>query len=127
MIPAFRRSQPDLQVTDDFTKILGKHSFKGGVDSECPLQHLAAGSLPRPIDWDGTFTEHPNLSTTTGVSRNFSSPHRQRRLRLAEIQPQWVQLFRRGRQRVDLQHRQTYDERKYNALYLQDDWKVNPS
>ena len=71
-----------LQVTDDFTKILGKHSFKGGVE----IQHVSSTPCSRQssrgqFDWDGTFTDIPNLSTTTGGIAQLVFPPRRHRLR----------------------------------------------
>ena len=51
-----------IQVTDDFTKIYGKHTFKMGFE----YQHVKFSTLQPPwsrgqFDFDGTYTDVPNV------------------------------------------------------------------
>ena len=56
-----------IQVTDDFTRIYGKHSFKMGIE----YQHVKFSTLQPAwsrgsFDYNGTFTDIPNQGSTTG-------------------------------------------------------------
>ena len=56
-----------LQVTDDFTRIYGKHSFKMGIE----YQHVKFSTLQPAwsrgsFDYNGTFTDIPNQGSTNG-------------------------------------------------------------
>jgi len=116
-----------IQVTDDFTKILGKHSFKGGVEIQnVHFNTLQPAASRGQFDWDGTFTDIPNLSTTTGGIAQLVIP--------AQAAPATIDgnpnpngfSYSGGSDNVWISNiGKTYDERQYSALYLQDDWKVN--
>src|SRR5208337_1337508 len=66
-----------IQVTDDFTKILGKHSFKTGVE----YQHVKFSTLQPAFsrgnfDYNGSFTDIPNnnVSNETGPAQFLLNP-----------------------------------------------------
>jgi hypothetical protein len=111
-----------LQITDDFTKILGKHSFKSGVE----YQHVKFSTLQPAFsrgnfDYNGTFTDIPgnNVSNETGPAQFLLNP-------IASTVAGGVD-FVGGTDSMNASNiSKTYDEKNYAAIYLQDDWKVNP-
>ena len=61
-----------FQLTDDFTKIIGKHTFKMGFE----WQHVKFSTLQPPwsrgeFDYNGDYTDVPNSNLATPVA--FSS------------------------------------------------------
>jgi hypothetical protein len=111
-----------LQLTDDFTKILGKHSFKAGFET----QFLKFSVLQPPysrgsFDFSGTYTDVPSGSggTTTGRAQFLLTPE-------AATVANGVS-YSGGSDQVQASNAsKTYDSRKYFAGYLQDDWKASP-
>ena len=64
-----------LQVTDDFTKIYGKHSFKMGIEYQnVKFSTLQPAWSHGQFDYDGSFTDIPNLGQTTGGIAQFVLP-----------------------------------------------------
>lgn len=65
-----------IQVTDDFTKIYGKHTFKMGFEQ----QHVKFSTLQPPwsrgqFNFDGTYTDIPNVGGgNTGRAQFLLSP-----------------------------------------------------
>ena len=117
-----------LQVTDDFTKILGKHSFKAGFEYQhVNFSTLQPASSHGQYDWNGTFTDIPNLSTTTGGMAQLlvgasaapatiaGNPNPNGFSYSGGVDSVWISNIGK-----------TYDEKMYSAVYLQDDWKVSP-
>jgi hypothetical protein len=109
-----------LQLTDDFTKIWGKHSFKMGIEN----QHIKFDTLQPAFsrgnfDYNGTFVDVPtktngNLGraqflltpTTSSVAGGVNYSGGSDSINASNIS-------------------ETYDYKVYTALYLQDDWKVS--
>ena len=61
-----------IQVNDDFTKIYGKHTFKMGFE----YQHVKFSTLQPPwsrgqFNFDGTYTDVPNVGGATRAEHNF--------------------------------------------------------
>ncbi len=109
------------QITDDFSKIYGSHSFKMGME----YQHIKFGTLQPAwsrglFDYSGTFTDIPNNNnSTTGFAQMLLQPE------VASV-PGGVN-YSGGTDEVRSSNiSKTYDARNYFALYFQDDWKVNP-
>jgi hypothetical protein len=115
-----------LQITDDFTKIYGKHSFKTGVE----YQHVKFSTL-QPAYSRGTFSYNSNSSSVsftdipnigggaTGKAQFLLTPQ-------AATVPNGVD-FVGGSDQVQASNiNKTYDVRNYFALYGQDDWKITP-
>ena len=65
-----------IQVTDDFTKVYGKHSFKMGIE----YQHVKFSTLQPAwsrgaFDYNGQFTDIPGQnSNTTGIAQILLQP-----------------------------------------------------
>ena len=112
-----------LQVTDDFTKIYGKHSFKMGIE----YQHVKFSTL-QPAWSRGQFDYNGTLH---GYSEPEQQQHRNRadfccNRKLATV-PNGVN-YSGGSDQVSTPPTSTRPttQRTYFASYFQDDWKVNP-
>ena len=110
-----------LQVTDDFTKIYGKHSFKMGIE----YQHVKFSTLQPAwsrgqFDYNGSFTDVPNNnSSTTGIAQFVIPPQ-------AATVANGINYSGGSDQVYASNINKTYDEKNYFASYFQDDWKVSP-
>jgi hypothetical protein len=110
-----------LQITDDFTKIYGKHSFKMGIE----YQHVKFSTLQPAysrgqFDYNGTYTDIPNQnSSSTGIAQFLLQPQ------LATV-PNGVNYSGGSNQVQASNINKTYDTKNYFATYFQDDWKVTP-
>src|SRR3984893_16447933 len=110
-----------LQITDDFTKIYGKHSFKTGIE----YQHVKFSTLQPAysrgqFDYNGTYTDIPNQnSSSTGIAQFLLQPQ------LATV-PNGVNYSGGSNQVQASNINKTYDTKNYFAAYFQDDWKVTP-
>jgi len=117
-----------IQVTDDFTKIYGKHSFKAGIE----YQHVKFSTLQPAwsrgqFQYNGGFTDIPNQGTTGGGLAQFLIP--------PSAAPSTINGnpnpngfgYSGGSDGVYASNiNKTYDERTYFATYIQDDWKISP-
>ena len=75
-----------FQLTDDVTKIYGKHTFKMGIE----WQHVKFSTLQPPwsrgeFDYNGDYTEIPTVDVATRVARTFCSLPPRIRLRAARF------------------------------------------
>ncbi|MDE3200304.1 MAG: TonB-dependent receptor [Acidobacteriota bacterium] len=113
-----------IQVTDDFTRIYGNHSFKMGIQ----YQHLKFSTLQPAwshgqFNYGGGFTDIPGASVTTGGIAQFLLPPTAATTPVA----QGGFNYSGGADGVYASNiNKTYDERMYFATYFQDDWKVTP-
>ncbi|HEV2273166.1 MAG TPA: carboxypeptidase-like regulatory domain-containing protein, partial [Acidobacteriaceae bacterium] len=115
-----------LQITDDFTKIWGKHSFKMGIES----QRVRFSTL-QPAFSRGTFsfnssnssisyTDIPNVGGgATGRAQFLLTP-------IAATVPNGVSYVGGADQIQASNINKTYDARTYFATYFQDDLKLTP-
>jgi len=119
-----------LQVTDDFTKIYGKHSFKMGVEFQhVKFQTLQPAYSHGQFDYNGSFTDVPNLnSSTTGIAQFLIPPAADTSNWEGETIPSSAAVnFSGGSDQVQASNiSTTYDQRNYFSTYLQDDFKVSP-
>ena len=110
-----------LQITDDFTKVWRKHSFKAGIES----QHVKFSTLQPAysrgnFDYDGRFTDIPTKNNGgTGRAQFLLTPQ-------AATVANGVD-YSGGADGVNASNiNKTYNYRTYLAFYFQDDWKVTP-
>jgi hypothetical protein len=109
-----------LQITDDFTKIYGKHSFKMGLE----YQHVKFSTLQPAwsrgdFDYNGQYTDVvDNNTSTTGIAQFLLPPA-----------PATVANginYSGGADGVYASNiNKTYDAKTYLASYFQDDWKMS--
>jgi hypothetical protein len=108
-----------LQLTDDFTKIWGNHSFKMGIES----QHIKFDTLQPAFsrgnfDYNGQYADVPNdTSGNLGRAQFLLSP-------IAASVPNGVD-YSGGSDSINASNiNTTYDYKTYTALYFEDDWKA---
>ena len=117
-----------LQITDDFTKIYGKHNFKMGIE----YQHVKFSTLQPAwsrgqFDYNGSFTDVPNNnSSTTGIAQFILPPGPVTSNSEGETISNGIDYSGGSDQVYASNINKTYDEKNYFATYFQDDWKVTP-
>jgi hypothetical protein len=119
-----------IQVTDDFTKIYGKHNFKLGIE----LQHVKFSTLQPAwsrgaFDYSGQFTDIPgNNSNQTAIAQILIPPALDSANSEGETIPSSVAFnYSGGSDDVRASNiNKTYDQKNYFASYFQDDWKITP-
>jgi hypothetical protein len=116
------------QVTDDFTKIYGSHSFKLGIE----YQHVKFSTLQPAwsrgaFNYGGGFTDIPNTGSTTGGMAQMLLPPTPAPATIdGKPNPNGFG-YSGGSDGVYASNiNKTYDEKVYFASYFQDDWKVTP-
>lgn len=109
-----------LQITDDFTKIYGKHSFKAGLEyQDVHFNTLQPAFSRGEFDFNGNYAGVPNRGgDQTGRAQLLLTP-------TAASVPGGVDYIGGANEVQASNISKTYDTRDYLALYLQDDWKVN--
>jgi hypothetical protein len=110
-----------FQITDDITKILGKHTFKAGFE----WQHVKFSTLQPPwsrgeFDYGGNYTDIPNNGgSNTGRAQFLLIPE-------AATVPGGISNVG-GANSVFVSNISLTDNGKnYYGGYVQDDWKVTP-
>jgi TonB dependent receptor-like, beta-barrel len=110
-----------FQVTDDLTKIYGKHTFKMGFE----FQHVKFSTLQPPwsrgqFNFDGVYTDVPNVGGgNTGRAQFLLSP--------TAAQNGGTVDYLGGPNNVFVSNISLTDNGKnYYGTYIQDDWKVSP-
>jgi hypothetical protein len=117
-----------FQVTDDFTKIYGKHTFKMGFE----YQHVKFSTLQPPwsrgeFDFSGVYTNIPGASPgteNTGIAQMLLTP-----IASTVGGPDFVggPAAQGGGNAVYVSNISLTDNGKnYYGSYIQDDWKVTP-
>ena len=108
-----------IQVTDDFTKIYGKHTFKMGFEQ----QHVKFSTLQPPwsrgqFNFDGTYTDIPNVGGgNTGRAQFLLTPMASTVGGINDVGgPNTVYASN-----IFL----TDNGKNYWGTYFQDDWKVS--
>ncbi len=107
------------QVTDDFTKIYGKHSFKMGIEYQnVKFSTLQPAWSRGQFDYNGSFTDIPNNNNNTNGMAQFLLPPE------AATVPGGIDFSGGSDQVYASNINKTYDQRMYFASYAQDDFKV---
>ena len=115
-----------LQVTDDFTKIYGKHSFKMGIE----YQHVKFSTLQPAwsrgaFNYGGGFTDIPNQGSTNGGMAQILLPPTAAPAMINGKANSTGFNYSGGSDNVYASNiNKTYDEKMYLATYFQDDWKM---
>ncbi len=108
-----------LQVTDDFTKIYGKHSFKMGIEFQnVKFSTLQPAWSRGQFDYNGSFADIPNNNNNTNGMAQFLLPPE------AATVPGGVDYSGGSDQVYASNINKTYDQKIYFASYFQDDYKV---
>jgi Carboxypeptidase regulatory-like domain/TonB dependent receptor/TonB-dependent Receptor Plug Domain len=109
-----------FQLTDDVTKIYGKHTFKMGFE----WQHVKFSTLQPPwsrgeFDYNGNYTDIPNnANSNTGIASFLLTP---------VASTVGGVGFLGGPTAIDLSNISLTDNGKsYYGGYVNDDWKVTP-
>jgi hypothetical protein len=109
-----------IQVTDDFTKIYGKHTFKAGFEQ----QHVKFSTLQPPwsrgqFNFDGTYTDIPNVGGgNTGRAQFLLSP-------IPSTVPGGIDYVGGPNTVFASNIFLTDNGKNYWGTYVQDDWKVS--
>jgi Carboxypeptidase regulatory-like domain/TonB-dependent Receptor Plug Domain len=116
-----------LQITDDFTKTYGQHSFKMGIE----FQNVKFSTL-QPAYSRGNFDYGNNSSSISYTDiPNVGGGATGRATFLLVPQVSTVANgfnYVGGADQVQASNiNKTYDEKKYFAAYFQDDWKITPT
>ena len=109
-----------IQVTDDFTKIYGKHTFKMGFEQ----QHVKFSTLQPPwsrgqFNFDGTYTDVPNVGGgNTGRAQFLLTP-------TAATAPGTIDYVGGPNNEFASNISLSDNGKNYWGTYVQDDWKVS--
>ena len=117
-----------LQVTDDFTRIYGKHGFHMGIEFQnAKFSTLQPKTSHGRFDYSGTYTDIPNISSTTGGLAQFLlTPVAAPATINGSPNPNGYSYSGGANAASFSNINKTYDEKKYFAAYFQDDWKMTP-
>ena len=119
-----------LQLTDDFTKIWGKHSFKMGIEQQLIKFNTLQPAYSRgDFDFNGTYVDVPTTTSgNLGRAQFLLTPAPATANSEGETIPSAAAVnYSGGTDHVQASNiSTTYDYKTYSALYLQDDWKLNP-
>jgi hypothetical protein len=109
-----------FQLTDDVTKILGKHTFKMGIE----WQHVKFSTLQPPwsrgeFDYNGDYTDIPNSNQgNTGRVQFLLTPE-------ASTVPGGVPFLGGATDIRASNIAETDDGKNYYGGYVNDDWKIS--
>jgi|KBSMisStandDraft_5_1062788.scaffolds.fasta_scaffold08296_2 hypothetical protein len=117
-----------LQVSDDFTRIYGKHGFKMGIEYQnVKFSTLQPAWSHGQFNYGGGFTDIPNVSNTTGGIAQFVLPPAAAPATIAGNPNPNGFSYSGGSDGVFASNiATTHDQRIYFASYFQDDWKMTP-
>jgi hypothetical protein len=116
-----------LQITDDFTKVYGAHSFKMGIE----FQNVKFSTL-QPAYSRGDFSFNSNsgsVSYTDIPNVGGGATGRAQMLLIPQVSTVAGGVnYVGGADQVQASNiNKTYDEKKYFAAYFQDDYKITPT
>ena len=110
-----------FQVTDDLTKIYGKHTFKMGIE----WQHVNFSTLQPPwsrgeFDYNGDYTEIPSVDKgSTGRADFLLTPMAAQNGGTIDFVGGTSEMFVSNISLTD-------NGKNYYGTYFNDDWKVTP-
>ena len=118
-----------LQVTDDFTRIYGKHSFHMGIEFQnAKFSTLQPATSHGRFEYSGTFTDIPNQPISTGGLAQFllkAAPFSAGAFN-STTDPNGYDYSGGSNNVLASNINKTYDAKKYFAAYFEDDWKMTP-
>ena len=118
-----------LQVTDDFTRIYGRHTFHVGIEFQnAKFSTLQPATSHGRFEYSGTFTDIPGQGSTTGGLAQFLLPASKFSAGglNSTTDPNGYDYSGGSNQVYASNINKTYDAKKYFATYFQDDWKMTP-
>jgi hypothetical protein len=117
-----------IQVTDDFTRIYGKHSFKMGVEfQKAKFSTLQPAWSRGAYNYTSNFTDIPNLGETNGgIAQMLLPPIAAPATIDGAPNPNGFSYSGGSNETYASNINKTYDEKAYFATYFQDDWKMTP-
>ncbi len=120
-----------LQVTDDFTRIYGKHSFKMGIEYQnVKFSTLQPAWSHGQFQYQGGFTDIPGAyngtSSTGGLPQILVSPTAAPSTINGNPNPNGFSYSGGADEVYASNINKTYDQKMYFASYFQDDFKVTP-
>jgi hypothetical protein len=115
-----------VQVTDDFTRIYGKHSFHTGIEYQnAKFSTLQPEASHGQFNYTSNYTDIPNQGGTNGGMAQFLLPPIAAPTTLNGNPNPNGYSYSGGSNSVTASNiNKTYDEKKYLAFYFQDDWKM---
>ena len=118
-----------LQVTDDFTKIYGKHSFKMGIEYQnVKFSTLQPAWSHGQFNYNGAFTDIPNQGQTTGGVAQFVLPPQAAPATIGGAANPTGFNYSGGSEQTSTPRTSTRPttRRSTSRRYFQDDWKMTP-
>lgn len=116
-----------LQITDDFTRIIGRHSLKMGIEFQnakfSTLQPVASHGT---FQYNGQYTDVPNKGSVNGIAQFLLQPMAAPATIAGNPNPNGYSYSGGAQSFTASNINKTYDAKKYLALYFEDDFKVNP-
>jgi hypothetical protein len=116
-----------LQISDDFTRIIGRHSFKMGLEFQnakfSTLQPVASHGT---FQYNGQYTDVPNKGSVNGIAQLLLQPMAAPATIAGNPNPNGYSYSGGAQSFTASNINKTYDAKKYLALYFEDDWKLNP-
>jgi hypothetical protein len=116
-----------LQVTDDFTRIYGKHSFKMGIEFQnAKYATLQPEASHGDFAYSGTYTDIPNQGAgdVGGMAQFLLTPMAAPATINGNPNPNGYSYSGGSNSVTASNINKTYDEKKYIAAYFEDDWKI---
>ncbi|HZP06232.1 MAG TPA: carboxypeptidase-like regulatory domain-containing protein [Terracidiphilus sp.] len=116
-----------LQITDDFTRIYGKHSFKMGLEfQDAKFSTLQPVASHGTFQYQGVYTDIPTQGTVNGIAQFLLTPTAAPATINGNPNPNGYGYSGGANSFTASNINKTYDMKKYLALYFEDDWKLTP-
>lgn len=116
-----------IQVTDDFTRIYGKHSFKMGLEfQDAKFSTLQPVASHGTFQYQGVYTDIPTQGVVNGIAQFLLTPTAAPATINGNPNPNGYSYSGGANAFTASNINKTYDMKKYLALYFEDDWKMTP-